>query len=119
MGNGAVAGHARCDTVCTEVPQFSGLGVISTPSVPPSISLTPIPKQILEKIKGGEYVNFDLLLPPSLSASATSSVSSIPMDDAGEYDINIKNIDGNPRISLSQVTQGKTRVKDYPTWSLA
>ena len=45
-----------------------------------SFSLPPIPKRVLEKIKLGEYVNFDLLLPPSLSASATATVSSLPMD---------------------------------------
>ena len=37
-----------------------------------------------------------MLLPPVLAASTTSSVSSLPMDDVGEFVINIKNVDGNP-----------------------
>ena len=107
------------DTVCSEAPLS---GSPSPAVLGPSgsfASLPPVPKRILEKIKAGEYINFDMLLPPVLAASTTSSVSSLPMDDAGEFDINIKNVDGNPRISLSQVTLGKPKVRDYPTWLLA
>ena len=84
-----------------------------------TVSLPPIPKRILDKIKIGEYVNFDHLLPPSLNISASSVASSLSMDDVGEYDINVTNTDGTPRISLGQKTFGKSRVKDFSSWCLA
>ena len=85
-----------------------------------TVALPPIPKRILDKIKAGEFVNFDLLLPPSLNMSASSSVaSSLSMDDVGEYDINVTNTDGTPRISLGQKSFAKSRVKDLSSWCLA
>ena len=81
-----------------------------------SLSLPPLPKRALDRIKQGEYVNFDTLLPPSSLSGST--VSSLPMDDAGEYDISVRSVDGSPRISFSQA-KGKGKIKDYNSWSLA
>lgn len=82
----------------------------SIPSTPP------VPKRVLEIIKKCEYVNFDLLLPPTLNAPLASS---IPMDDIGEYDLNVRTVDGSPSVSLIRKNVGKSRVKDFKSWCLA
>ena len=110
-GAEAVVSH---EAAPVETPQRTGWGFPGESIAPPSVYLPPIQKRILEKIKAGEYINFDMLLPPALG-----SLSIPMMDDAGEYDINIKHVEGSPRISLTQVTQGKNKVKDYPSWCLA
>ena len=81
------------------------------------LRLPPIPRHIVKKIKRYEYVSFDYLLPPSLSGS--KSLNTFPMNDMGEYDIRVKDVDGNPTISLSQKTSGRGKVKDFNTWTLA
>lgn len=43
--------------------------------------------------------------PPSLTLLA--SCTSLPMDVASEFDLNIKNVDGTPKVSLSQKMAGK------------
>ncbi|XP_057312908.1 uncharacterized protein LOC130654361 isoform X2 [Hydractinia symbiolongicarpus] len=75
-------------------------------------SLPAVPKAVLEKIKRLEYVNLELLLPPSLN-------SSFVPDDEGEYDLNVRTADGVPRLSLSRNVSGRSRIKDFASWCLA
>lgn len=79
-----------------------------------SVCLPPIPKRFLDKIKSREYVNFDALLPPSPHSSVLCT--SLPMDDLGEFDLNIQNVDGAPKVSLSQKMAGKGKVQDFNSW---
>ena len=79
--------------------------------------LPAVPKHILKKIKSMEYVNLDFLLPPSIGNN--SLTTSVPMNDVGEFDIRVNEVDGSPSISLCQKETGRGKVRDFKTWTLA
>ncbi|XP_057305537.1 uncharacterized protein LOC130642881 isoform X1 [Hydractinia symbiolongicarpus] len=111
-----VAGMSNIAPACESAPPVS---FASSASLAPSASSLPaIPKRVLEKIRTGEYVNFDLLLPPGLNSSS-SALSSLAMDDVGEFDLRIREMDGRPTVSLNQKSFNKSKVKDFHSWCLA
>ena len=70
----------------------------------------PIQPSLAKRIRTGEFINFDLLLPASSPATGPN-----------DYAIRILQSDSNDGSSISLVprTQPKSRVFDFNTWLIA
>ena len=81
---------------------------------PSSLRLPAVPSSVIQRIRRGEFVNFDHLLPQNLGRSTESQIS---LSFDGEK-LLLSNNDGT---GSSSTTTNKTKAKvvDFFTWSLA
>ena len=86
-------------------PSAINLGHIASSSTSPH-HLPPLPQSILEQIRSGKFVNFDLLLP---------AVAPLASD---EYTIKV-NSGSEPSVLLVPRAQSRPRVFDFFTWLTA
>ena len=85
------------------------------PVVQAESNLPPIPAAVIEKIRRGEFVNFDHLLPPSArSVTSMSTLSNL------DYNIKVGSNDrSSPSLTLVPKSGNKNKIIDYCTWVLA
>lgn len=81
------------------------------PVVPqhPSQRLPAVPPNVLDRVYRGEFINFNDLLPPSVSSISSSS----------DYQIQFNSSSANPTINVIPNDQHKAKVIDFVSWSIA
>ena len=118
INNGAVSSIAAAPVSAPVSPSFevapslnqsSGGYFVNPTATARGLRLPPIPQAVLDKIKNGEFINFDLLLP---------SVTPLTLD---EYTIKVNSGDssGEPSISLVPRHHARPKVYDLYTWLAA
>ena len=80
----------------------------------PGNSLLPVTKRVLDKVKAGEFVNLDLLLPPS-----SNIVNSLPGDDTHHsFAMSLGSSDGKPTVTMVSKNDSHGKVNDFTSWCL-
>ena len=104
--------NAYSDAVNSVRPQNSVLPGTRNQNMPvPPLQrsrLPPLPSVVLDQIKQSKFINFDLLLPPSITSSAPDS-----------YAIQVESNHSNPTISLVPGNKNRPKVTDFYSWSMA
>ena len=105
-----IAGTQNLSSIPAAAPPPNHFSIANTPSTMRNSRLPPVPQAVLDRIRQGEFVNFDLLLP---------SVTPLSLD---EYSIKINAGDStadSPSISLVPRHQSRPKVFDIYTWLAA
>lgn len=86
-------------------PPFLSAAVLS----PSNQSMPAIPSAVLERIRRGEFVNFDLLLP-----------NNVPSETANSFTMSFENTESSsaPRIIVQNSNSNKNKVFDLHSWLL-
>jgi len=85
--------------------------VLGSTTLQPSSQLPAIPSQVLERIRRGEFVNFDFLLPNNVLLQ-THNTYTMSLDG-------LENHDGAQIVVRNNMEASRNRVRDLDSWLLA